>query len=131
MTNQDTKGPRGSEPSSEVAGEARGRLSMGGPASEAALEETAPLLEAPQQVFPATGTDLTNNSEAVQEKVLSCFCEFEIVSKNIFSGAGPMAEWLGSRAPLQAAQCFVGSNSGRGHGTAHQATLRQRPTCHN
>uniref|UniRef100_A0A8C4LYZ4 FCF1 rRNA-processing protein n=1 Tax=Equus asinus TaxID=9793 RepID=A0A8C4LYZ4_EQUAS len=31
----------------------------------------------------------------------------------------------------QAAQCFIGSNPGRGHGTAHQTTLRQRPTCHN
>ena len=38
-----------------------------------------------------------------------------------------MAKWLGSRAPLQVAQCFVGSNPGRGHGTAHQTTLRQRP----
>ena len=45
--------------------------------------------------------------------------------------AGPVAEWLSSRAPLQAAQCFVSSNPGRGHGTAHQTTLRQRPTCHN
>uniref|UniRef100_A0A9L0TE86 Small nuclear RNA activating complex polypeptide 1 n=1 Tax=Equus caballus TaxID=9796 RepID=A0A9L0TE86_HORSE len=26
--------------------------------------------------------------------------------------AGPVAEWLSSRAPLQAAQCFVGSNPG-------------------
>ena len=47
------------------------------------------------------------------------------------SGAGPVAEWLGSRAPLQAAQCFVALNPGRGHGTARQATLRRRPTCHN
>ena len=46
-------------------------------------------------------------------------------------GAGPVAEWLSSRTPLQAAQCFVGSNPGRGHGTAHQTTLRQHPTCHN
>ena len=46
-------------------------------------------------------------------------------------GAGPVAEWLSSRAPLQAAQCFVGSDPGRGHGTAHQAMLRQRPTYHN
>ena len=46
-------------------------------------------------------------------------------------GAGPVAEWLSSRAPLQVAQCFVGSNPGRGHGTARQTTLRQRPTCHN
>ena len=45
--------------------------------------------------------------------------------------AGPVAKWLSSRAPQQAAQCFVGSNPGRGHGTAHQTTLRRRPTCHN
>src|SRR3712207_5391944 len=53
------------------------------------------------------------------------------LSKSFKYGAGPVAEWLSSRAPLQAAQCFVSSNPGRGHGTAHQTTLRQRPTCHN
>ena len=46
-------------------------------------------------------------------------------------GAGPVDEWLSSRALLQATQCFVGSNPGRGHGTTHQITLRQHPTCHN
>ena len=51
--------------------------------------------------------------------------------KNKYMGVGPVAEWLSSHAPLQAAQCFIGSNPGRGHGTAHQATLLQRPTCHN
>ena len=51
--------------------------------------------------------------------------------KNLFRGAGPVAEWLSSRTLLEAAQRFTGSNPGRGHGTAHQATLRQRPTCHN
>ena len=45
--------------------------------------------------------------------------------------AGPVAEWLSSWAPLQVAQRFVGSNPGCGHGTAHQTTLRQHPTCHN
>ena len=30
-----------------------------------------------------------------------------------------MAEWLSSRALLQAAQCFVSSNPGHGHGTVH------------
>ena len=53
------------------------------------------------------------------------------IKKNIYREAGPTAEWLSSRAPLQAAQCFIGSNPGCGHGTAHQATLGQRPTCHN
>ena len=53
------------------------------------------------------------------------------MAKQEKGGAGPVAEWLSSRALLQAAQCFVGSNPGRGHGTAHQTTLRQRPTCHN
>ena len=33
-------------------------------------------------------------------------------------GAGPVAEWLSLRAPLQAAQCSIGSDPGRGHGTA-------------
>ena len=46
-------------------------------------------------------------------------------------GAGPVAEWLSSCAPLQAAQCFVSSDPGRGHGATHQTTLRQCPTCHN
>ena len=47
------------------------------------------------------------------------------------AGAGPVAERLSLRAPLQAAQCFIGSNPGRGHDTARRTTLRQRPTCHN
>ena len=54
-----------------------------------------------------------------------------LLLKKESSGAGPVAEWLGSRAPLQAAQCFIGLNPGCGHGTARRATLRQRPTCHN
>ena len=51
--------------------------------------------------------------------------------KNLIVGAGPVAEWLSSRAPQQEAQCLVGSNPGRGHGTAHQNTLRQCPTSRN
>ena len=41
---------------------------------------------------------------------------------------GPAVKFARS---LQAAQCFVGSYPGCGHDTAHQTTLRQRPTCHN
>src|SRR3712207_7911759 len=37
--------------------------------------------------------------------------------------AGPVAEWLSPRAPLQAAQCFVGSNPGRGHGDRKSTRL--------
>ena len=51
--------------------------------------------------------------------------------ESVDHGAGPVTEWLSLRAPLQAAQCFIGSNPGCGHGTAHQTTLRQRPTCGN
>ena len=57
--------------------------------------------------------------------------EMKCFIKRILAGAGPVAEWLSLRAPLQAVQCFVGSNPGRGHDTAHQTTLRQRPTYHN
>ena len=55
----------------------------------------------------------------------------EMILKINLIGAGPVAEWLSSHAPLQVAQCFVGSNPGCRHGTAHQTTLRQRSTCHN
>ena len=51
--------------------------------------------------------------------------------KEAEAGAGPVAERLSSRATLQAAQCFVGSNPGCERGTACQTTLRQRTTCHN
>ena len=50
--------------------------------------------------------------------------------KNLLFRGWPLAERLSSRVPLQAAYCLVGSNPGRGHGTAHRTTLRQRPTCH-
>ena len=42
-------------------------------------------------------------------------------SKAVSRGAGSVAKWLSSCASLQAAQFFVGSNPGCGHGTAHQA----------
>ena len=47
--------------------------------------------------------------------------EEELTSSKIVTvtGDGPVTEWLSSRAPLQVAQCFVGSNPGCGHGTAH------------
>ena len=56
-------------------------------------------------------------------------CYHRVSIKNALR-AGPLAEWLSLCALLQAAQCFVGLNPGHGHGTAHQTTLRQRPTCH-
>ena len=54
----------------------------------------------------------------------------KITKFHIKIGAGPVAEWLSSRALLQAAQCFVGSDPGHGHGTAHRTALRRRPTRH-
>ena len=53
-----------------------------------------------------------------------------VMLKKVVLGSGPVAEWLSLRALLQAAQCFVGSNPGRGHGTARQTTLRRHRTCH-
>ena len=44
--------------------------------------------------------------------------------------AGPVAEWLSSRTLLRRPR-VSGLNPGRGHGTAHQAMLRQRLTCRN
>ena len=47
-------------------------------------------------------------------------------------GAGSVAEWLIKfQRSAVVAQGFAGSDPGGGHGTAHQATLRQRPSCHN
>ena len=42
-----------------------------------------------------------------------------------------MAEGLSSCTLLSAAWGFTHSDPGLGHGTAHQTTLRWRPTCHN
>ena len=53
------------------------------------------------------------------------------IFKILFLRAGPVTKWLSSCALLQAAQCFAGSYPRRGHDTAHQAMLRERPTCHN
>ncbi len=78
-----------------------------------------------------------NSKDSIKKTLLEPINEFSKVTgyktntQKSVSGTGPVAKWLSSRAPLQAAQCFVGTNPGRGHGTAHQAMLRQRPTCHN
>ena len=43
------------------------------------------------------------------------------------------APWLSGKFPhsASAAEGFVGSDPGHENGTAHQAMLRWRPTCHN
>ena len=41
---------------------------------------------------------------------------------------GPVVKFMSSAV---VAQGFTGSNPGCGHGTARQAALRRRPTCHN
>ena len=45
--------------------------------------------------------------------------KFSVCLKIVNRGAGTMAEWLSLCALLQAAQCFIGSNPGWEHGTAH------------
>ncbi|XP_070107011.1 uncharacterized protein [Equus caballus] len=49
----------------------------------------------------------------------------------IISRMKPVIYWLSSFVWDMAAQCFIGSNPGRRHGTAHRTRLRQHPTCHN
>ena len=71
------------------------------------------------------------NSQNQKQKGVSSSVKRYLLKTHRYRGPGPVAEWLSSRAPLQAAQCFVGSNPGCEHGTACQTTLRQRPTCHN
>ena len=46
-------------------------------------------------------------------EMLSITPQRVFLGKSNKPGAGPMAEWLSSRTPLQAAQCFVGLNPGR------------------
>ena len=48
-----------------------------------------------------------------------------------FHQPAPWPRWLKFACSALAAQGFTGSNPGHGHGTAHQAMLGQRPTCHN
>ena len=68
------------------------------------------------------------NSKGYLHLYVHCSLIYSVIKND---GVQGLAEWLSSRAPPQVAQCFVGSNPGRGHGTAHQTTLRWRPTCHN
>ena len=52
----------------------------------------------------------------------------KIISKNWGQPHGRVVNFTRSAA---VAQGFAGSDPGRGHGTAYQATLRRCPTCHN
>ena len=81
--------------------------------------------------FSSASLNSIHLQEMVQDKFLLRINDCSSSLKIYSTGAGPVAEWLSSHALLQASQCFVGSSPGRGHGTAHQATLGQHPTCHN
>ena len=60
-------------------------------------------------------------------KIIVNFLKTPLVSKNLFRGrlCGQVVKFARSAAVAQ------GSDPGCGHGTAHQATLRRRPTSHN
>ena len=51
--------------------------------------------------------------------------------KKIVQGGQPRGQVVGFARPASVAQGFAGLDAGRGHGTAHQAMLRQHLTCHN
>ena len=51
--------------------------------------------------------------------------------RNVAAGSGLCGLVVKFAYSASAAQGFAGSNPAHGHGTAHQAMLRQRPTSHN
>ena len=51
--------------------------------------------------------------------------------QKLFIGGWPHGRVVKFARSASAAQCFVGSNPGYGHGATHQATLRQHPMYHN
>ena len=53
------------------------------------------------------------------------------LSKKHQAGGWPQGRVVEFVRSASAAQGFSGLDSGRRHGTTHQATLRWRPTCHN
>ena len=72
-------------------------------------------------------------TEASQDKWKRYPCKQMITvqrNKKIFGGQtlGQVVKFARSAS---AAQGFAGLDPGRGHDTAHQAMLRQHPTCHN
>ena len=54
-----------------------------------------------------------------------------IGSKNRERGGRPHGQAVKFVRSALVARGFAGSDPGRGHGTAHQAMLRQHPICHN
>ena len=63
-----------------------------------------------------------------------CYTSFTTI-KNSFLKKGlwgwPCGRVVKFACSTAVAQGFAGSDPGHGHGTAHQAVLRQHPTCHN
>ena len=83
-------------------------------------------------IHPQTWRHLTNTNYAKSKKLDARVHAtwFHLYKNPEKAGAGPVAEWLSSRSTL-VAQGFASLDPGRGHGTAPQAELRQRPTYHN
>ena len=53
-----------------------------------------------------------------------------VLHKNIIHKGWPRGRGVKFTCSAAVAQGFVGLDPGCGHGTAHQAMLRRRPTCH-
>ena len=54
-----------------------------------------------------------------------------VLNEEVKIGGWPCGQVVKFAHSTSAAQGFTGSDPGHGHGTAHQATLRRHPTCHN
>ena len=85
---------------------------------------------APSTLFGPTGRDLESSSK--NTGVIGDFLKVEGgIFKKRSVGGRPRDQVVKFARSASSAKGFTGSNPGHGHGTAHQATLRRHPTCHN
>ena len=81
-------------------------------------------LDKQPEVFQALLVSILENSEILHETLLN-------QTQSSHHWGQPRYRVVKFARSATAAQGFAGSDPGRGYDTAHQAKLRQCPTCHN
>ena len=70
-------------------------------------------------------------AERIHSHFHSLFSSGHMVVAKFYLRDRPLGGVVTLARSASVAQGFAGLHPGRGHGTAHQAMLSQRPTCHN